>query len=341
MAFAHSVYSEVSGRHDTKLATVLMTPFAAVALLYLVRLIVLVVWQDEQAVVMLTAAIVLGVGVNALAFLFTLAHLRNNQDAQALELARRQAEAASEAKSGFLRTMSHELRTPLNAIIGFSELIRNDRGAGDIARFRTNAEHIHTSGRYLLEMIEDLLDLTTVASGNAQLQEDRLDVAETIVEVVHLVEGRAVERGQNLWFVQPSGTVTLIADRRRLIQALVNLVTNAVKFTAEGGEITISCQPAEDGALDLCVRDTGIGMSPEEIEIALTPFGQANRRMFGPVDGIGVGLPLARELVQMHGGELLVESEPGIGTMTRIRMPAWRVEAMSLAPVAELDEAVA
>ena len=229
-----------------------------------------------------------------------------------------------DADPDFLRTICHELRTPLNAIIGFSELIRNECRQADVGRIRANADHIHESGRHLLKMIENLLDLEAASSGHAQLSEECFHAAGLIEDVVDLVEGQARKAGLTLVAEYCSSDIRMIGDRRRLVQALINLATNAIKFTAEGGEIVISCLEGDGGSIEFRVSDTGIGMTEAEIEVAFTPFGQNNRRKRVQAGGIGIGLPLARELVSIQGGDLDVESTPGMGTTVCIRMPACR-----------------
>ena len=235
-------------------------------------------------------------------------------------------EVASRAKSQFLASMSHELRTPLNAILGFSEvMVSDDYGPRGTETFKEYAGLIHGSGEHLLELINDVLDVSKVEAGQLELHEEEIPVDKLMEACLRMVGDRA-ERGQ----LQLSPTVTgdlpcLWADERRAKQVLLNLLSNAVKFTPNGGAINTSAHLGDDGSLVITVSDTGIGMSPQELDIALRPFGQVDSSLARKFEGTGLGLHLAQELMKLHGGSLNIESEKGAGTTATMQFPADRV----------------
>jgi|GEM_PF-2369452 len=213
------------------------------------------------------------------------------------------AETANQAKSRFLAHMSHELRTPLHAIIGFSELIQDQvPRSGAPAAIAEYATDILTSGRHLLELINAILDISKVESGTERLVDARLRVADEIRTSLIAVAGRARDRQIKIDLRIPEALPPLRADSTKLRQVLINLISNAVKFTEPSGTVTISAAVADDGGMNLIVRDTGIGMTPAEIEIALQPFGQVDNSLARAHEGTGLGLPLAGHLVELHGG---------------------------------------
>ena len=306
-------------------AVVMAAPFGILGALYLMRLFVMIGFADEHLTMMFTAVIVLALGVETITFLFCLTLLTNLQVAEALTRARVAAEAASDAKSDFLRSMSHELRTPLNAIIGFSELMRNAKPVITTEQCARNAEHIHIAGRYLLKLVEDLLELTSPATSETRLDERPLELDTIVDEVFLMVREPAENAGVALGKSYSEPPPTIIADRRRLMQVLINLVTNALKATDRGGSIEIGCKRGADGALTLQVKDTGIGMAADEIKTALAVFGQIRPIGNGGLTGVGIGLPLSRDFMRAHGGDLEVESAPGEGTVVTVVIPADRV----------------
>ena len=237
-----------------------------------------------------------------------------------------QAEAANQAKSRFLANMSHELRTPLHAIIGFSELIQ-DRvpRTGAATAIGEYATDILTSGRHLLELINAILDLSKVESGTDQLFEVPLHLSDEVRTSLIAVAGRARDGGVAIEIAVPDNLPLLRADATKLRQILINLMSNAVKFTEPGGQVRLSANIATDGGMDLRVNDTGIGMSAEEILIALQPFGQVDSSLSRNHEGTGLGLPLAERLAGLHGGSLRVESVKGQGTTVLVHFPADRV----------------
>jgi signal transduction histidine kinase len=240
-------------------------------------------------------------------------------------LALEAAAAASQAKSQFLAAMSHELRTPLNAIIGFSELLNREMFGplGDI-RYRDYAKNIYDSGNHLLGLINDVLDFSKLEAGRFELQDDTVDIARTVADTVAMI-GQQVERNGlhlSLDLIQPLPCVR--ADERRLRQILLNLVSNSIKFTPEGGEVKIAAM-ADGSGVTLVVADTGIGMSADDIPKALTRFGQIDSRLSRKYDGTGLGLPLSKRLAELHGGSLDISSVVGGGTTVTVRLPSERV----------------
>lgn len=244
------------------------------------------------------------------------------------------AEAASQAKSQFLANMSHELRTPLNAIIGFSEII-GDELIGRIgnARYVEYAKDIRESARHLLSVINEVLDFSRAEAGELKLDESEFDPAQTIHWAQRMVEERAAAAGLRLEIALPESLPRLRADERMLRQMLLNLLWNAIKFTAEGGRITVLAERGMAGTLLIRVADTGIGMSHEEIPIALKPFRQVDSGLARKHGGTGLGLPLVKSRIELHGGSLEIDSTPGVGTTVTLVFPADRLVAPSASPV--------
>ncbi len=251
----------------------------------------------------------------------------NLQKANAqLIVAQERSETANRAKSAFLANMSHELRTPLNAIIGFSEIMR-DKIFGDLSdQYADYAGSIHQSGRALLGIIDQVLDFSRVEAGKLRIHEELLPLASVLEPALKSVKAQAASRQIDLRLEFPAG-VSVRGDEARLNQILVNLLSNAVKFTPADGGVALSAALEADGALCVTVADTGIGMAEKEIEWALEHFRQIDNSFSKRFEGIGLGLPLARQLAELHGGGLTVESEPGKGTKARFRLPASRVMA--------------
>jgi len=243
------------------------------------------------------------------------------------------AEAASRAKSEFLANMSHELRTPLNAIIGFSEMICTELlGRIGNPRYVEYANDIQESAKHLLTVINEVLDFSRAEAGELKLRESEIDLAAAIRSVRRIVEGRAASAGLTLETVLPEDLPGLRADEHMFKQMLINLLWNAVKFTPEGGRICILAEPGAGGALLVKVADTGVGMSPEEIPIALKPFRQLDSSLTRKHGGTGLGLPLVKSRIELHGGSLAIESARGLGTTVTLTFPATRVIPMSPAP---------
>lgn len=255
--------------------------------------------------------------------------LRNTELRDTLVL----AEQANRSKSQFLAAMSHELRTPLNAIIGFSQVIRDEHvGKLENEKYRDYAGSIHDSGQHLLELINDVLDVAKIESGSLQLQCEDVPLNKIVHAAERMVREQAVVRGLTFDVVVPSPSPVLHVDERRIKQVILNLFSNAVKFTESGGRIAFRLdEGASDGGIAFVVEDTGIGMSAEGMEKALSPFGQVDSDLNRRFPGTGLGLPLSQELAELHGGTLTISSAPGTGTAIRIWLPSERIVAPATA----------
>jgi signal transduction histidine kinase len=248
-----------------------------------------------------------------------------NQLSERLGRALRDADYANRTKTEFLANMSHELRTPLNAILGFSEMIERSMFGPLNAKYKDYAHDIHRSGRHLLELVNDVLDLAKLEAGKLELRETDLYLPDLVDDCLALVRGKADASGVHLSRELEAGALTLRADTRAVKQVLLNFLSNAVKFTSEGGRVTVRSAIERDGALSLSVTDSGIGMTAPEIEVALSPFGQVDSALARRHEGTGLGLPICKSLMELHGGALLITSKPNIGTTLLSRFPASRV----------------
>jgi signal transduction histidine kinase len=244
-------------------------------------------------------------------------------DRQLIE-AKQSAEAANRAKSEFLANKSHELRTPLNAIIGFSEMIEQKLKGPLSETYREYGEIVRTSGQHLLAIINDILDIAKLSSGKIELDLEPLDVTKVIAEAVSIIAKKADSARVQIRTNLDARCPKIEADLLRLRQVLLNLLANAIKFTPAGGSIEVS---ASVGASELriAVRDTGIGIAPEDIPAALEPFTQVGRGMTRAQEGTGLGLPISKTLVVLHGGRFDVTSAPDMGTTVTISLPIHRM----------------
>ena len=239
--------------------------------------------------------------------------------------ARDVADAANRTKSEFLANMSHELRTPLNAVMGFSEVIQNEMfGPVGVPQYVDYAADIYASGAHLLEIINDILDLSKVEAGKLELAEERIDLRGIAEAVFQLVKGRADEGGVTLMHDIAPDLPRLHADKRKLKQMLLNLLSNAIKFTHQGRAVDLIARMGDDGGLVLMVRDTGIGIPADQFDHVLAPFGQVDSALAREHQGTGLGLPLVKALVELHGGRMVMESEPDSGTNISLCFPPER-----------------
>jgi signal transduction histidine kinase len=252
------------------------------------------------------------------------AEVAREEVARALLAAKREADAANRAKSAFLATMSHELRTPLNAILGFAEVIKEQIMGPAPAQYVDYARDIFTSGKHLLDLVNDVLDISKLEAGKVDLHESDFGIAEMIEEVVGSFRRQAEAANISL-AAQIAYPPVLRADKRLLKQVLLNLISNALKFTADSGRVTVSTKRIPGAGFAIAVSDTGIGMSPEEIEVALTPFGQVDSSVARLGKGTGLGLPISRALMRLHDGELTIASAPQKGTTVTITLPETRL----------------
>jgi two-component system cell cycle sensor histidine kinase PleC len=235
------------------------------------------------------------------------------------------AESASRSKSEFLSNVSHELRTPLNAILGFAQIFERASPSMTVEKFARFGTIIRENGTYLLDLINGILDLSAIEAGRFNLTEEEIGLSAVVEEAMQLVRLRAAEDDVELVSSVPSDAPTVYIDRIKIKQVLVNLLTNAIKFTPGGGRVELSYRWIGTGDLDIAIGDTGIGMSHEEIGVALEKFGRIGRSRKAARDGIGLGLPLAKELIEAHGGNLAIVSTPNEGTTVTVSLPERRV----------------
>ncbi len=239
---------------------------------------------------------------------------------------RKNAEDANLAKSAFLATMSHELRTPLNAIMGFSEILKREMlGPLKVEAYRNYAEDIHHSGHYLLALINDILDLSRVEAGRRDLQEEPVNVLAAVEEANHLLLMKAREKAIGVNIEISATLPKLMADRRAVNQIAINLLSNAVKFTPAGGHVDIKASKNAAGGLSISVRDSGPGIPAHEIEAAMGAFSRGSYAKKKAIDGAGLGLPIVKGLMDVHGGDVVILSEPGKGAEVIVSFPASRV----------------
>ncbi len=243
-----------------------------------------------------------------------------------LRRAKEAAESANHSKSQFLANMSHELRTPLNAVLGFSETMLHEvLGPLGDRRYLDYAKDIHSAGSHLLDIISDILDMSKIEAGHVDLDAQWIDVANPIGAALRLIDGRAREAGLTLFREVEPNLPPFHADPRLIKQILLNLLSNAVKFTPPGGKVTVGAALMPGGGLALRVSDTGLGIAAKDIPLALKPFGQIELILSRKHGGVGLGLPLSKRLIELHGGMLEIASVPGSGTSVSVYFPPERV----------------
>jgi PAS domain S-box-containing protein len=247
------------------------------------------------------------------------------QTEDALRRAQMEAEIANRAKSQFLANVSHELRTPLNAIIGFSEIMNGElMGPLGSAIYKDYAGDIHESGRHLLAIINDILDLSRVEAGQTALNESMIEIQKLVAACLILVRGKAHAGGLTISVEAPASVPEIVGDERLLKQALLNLLSNAIKFTPKGGAIRIATKATPAG-IEIAVADSGIGMSESEVAKVAKPFVQLENWLVRKYEGTGLGLSIAKAFCELHGGRLEIASAPGRGTTATIHLPATRI----------------
>jgi PAS domain S-box-containing protein len=257
---------------------------------------------------------------------------RKNFERQ-LMVARRAAEASNRAKSEFLANMSHELRTPLNAIMGFAQILRDRWKEPEHGKIAEYSSDILISAQHLYGLISEILDYSKIDSGTVQLIETPIDVGALCQHCAHMIGERAQRGGLRLKTELASDLPALNGDQRRITQVLLNLATNAVKFTPSGGTVTISAEIDGNSNLVLAVADTGIGISEKDLEHVFEPFVQVNRAAHPQQEGAGLGLAICKNLIELHQGRIEVSSKPGRGTTARVILPQARL--IPLQPAAQ------
>ena len=248
-----------------------------------------------------------------------------------------EADKANKAKSEFLANMSHELRTPLNAIIGFSDILQKQLfGELGDARYAEYVKDINDSGNHLLAIINDILDLAKAEAGKLTLQEEDINIVRCLDDALRMCRGRAVTAGVNLNFANATDSIYAHVDERLIRQIVLNLLTNAIKFTGEGGHVSLSVVADREHGIFIQVQDTGIGIAPQDIARVIRPFEQVETVLSRSHGGTGLGLPLTSKLTELHGGTFDIQSQVGKGTTVVVRLPAERLRA---SPIAQLQQA--
>ena len=245
---------------------------------------------------------------------------------QAARKAMLQASAADQAKANFLANMSHELRTPLNAIIGFSEMMKLDM-AQTRERNPEYAGYIYDAGISLLQLITEILDLAWVRSDEFSLEEELVPIGDVIEAALEAVRPLAEEKSIPVAREGETPTALVAVDPVRLKQVLLNILSNAIKYTPAGGRVTIDTRRDAAGNLSIRISDSGIGISPAQLRRVLEPFEPIESPLTRQIDGVGLGLPIAKALMALHGGELTIDSAPGRGTAVELRLPGERIRS--------------
>jgi signal transduction histidine kinase len=253
---------------------------------------------------------------------------QHRETERALVEAKDAAEAANQSKSRFLAQMSHELRTPLNAIIGFSEMIRSGVLGSDPARYREYAADINGSGQHLLQLVNEILDLARIEAGRLELSEGWISVPDVVREVNSFARAIARPKRIEVDLFDAGQPVWLYADQLRIKQVLINLISNAIKFTDAGGRVSVHVERARDGGVTFAINDTGVGISEKDKRRVIQPFERGGSIARKGVEGSGLGLPIAIHLTELHGGRLTLNDRPGGGTSVEVWLPAERVRSV-------------
>jgi two-component system, cell cycle sensor histidine kinase PleC len=244
------------------------------------------------------------------------------------ELEKTKAEDANKAKSVFLATMSHELRTPLNAIMGFSEILERELfGPMTVKAYKNYAGDIHHSGRYLLDLVNDILDLSRIEAGRRDIQEEPFGILACAKSAQALLNGKATEKSIAVKVQIAQSLPKLMGDIRAVNQILINLLTNAIKFTQRGGQVDVTAHISQNGSMVVSVKDNGPGIPEQELNLALVSFSRGSAATQQAIDGAGLGLPIVKGLMELHGGDVTIASVLGEGTEVMVTFPAKRVLA--------------
>lgn len=248
------------------------------------------------------------------------------RDLALVETARTEAELANRAKSDFLAVISHELRTPLNAILGFAAIIENRiYGPAEEERYTDCARNIREGGEHMLGIVDNILDLSKVEAGGMELNEETFDLLAVVHAAVNLMRGRAETRAITLKVSLPDRLPPLFADGRLVKQMLINLLSNAIESTPSEGWVVITAEGDGKGGLSVAVADTGRGIAEDDLALALTPFRTFGDRRARMPHGTGLGLPLVKSLIELHGGAFQINSKLGAGTTVALTFPPARV----------------
>jgi len=237
-----------------------------------------------------------------------------------------EAKAADLAKTKFLANMAHELRTPLNAIIGFSEIIKLNGIQQE--RYPQYAEYIHDAGILLLNIINGLIDLARIQAGKVDLEEQLVGIDELIRSVLRTIAPIAQKKSIDITYLSPKEPISIFVDQTKFQQIMLNLLSNGVKFTEPRGRVSIDYFVSDSGDMVIAIKDTGIGIAPEHLQRVLNPFEQVADHLTKENEGSGLGLPIARALMELHGGELILNSILGVGTTVGLRLPHSRVNCI-------------